>query len=434
MGGKPIIVHAINGLIASGVISELVVVANSDWIERVTRMLSDASEGVALSIVPGGTTRTDSTQAGLAALSQDVGIVVIHDAARPFIDGATVRASVEPILAGLADATDVLIPTSDTIVSVDGTGGWVVDVPPRSLLRRGQTPQSFLRSALDEAYAAHRASQSATSTTVFTDDIGLLLAHQPSARVAAVAGSHTNIKITYAEDLMTADALIRGPVSPPSSPTGRLTGSDCTAVMGGTSGIGLALVELLVEAGVPVLAGSRRTGHDITTASGRLGFLRQAVRDIGEVRHLVISAGDLTLCPVLELTDVEIERQVMVNFVGPVLAAKEAVGVLGSSLESVTFIGSSSYSRGRANYALYSAAKAALVAATQALAEEWTESGIRVNILVPERTRTPMRTRHFGDEPGAMLEPEKVAEEIVYLLAGSQSGLVVQVKDKGGGA
>ena len=71
---------------------------------------------------------------------------------------------------------------------------------------------------------------------------------------------------------------------------------------------------------------------------------------------------------------------------------------------------SSSYTRGRSGYSLYSSAKAAIVNLTQALADEWAASGVRVNCVNPERTGTPMRTKAFGEEPpGTLLSSEEVA-------------------------
>lgn len=429
VGGKLIIVRAIEGLLSSGVLSELVVVVHPDWIGEIERVLLDTELDVATSIVPGGTTRNHSTRAGLAALGSGIGIVMIHDAARPFIDGPTVKRCVQPIISGAADATDVVIPTSDTIVSVDDTGEWVVDVLRRGNLRRGQTPQTFVRPMLEAAYRAWSAD---TSPQVYTDDIGVLLGYEPRARVATVLGSQANLKITHVEDLMTADALLRQYASAGPFPAASLGPADGTAVFGGTSGIGSALVDRLLKEGVPVFAGSRRTGHDILTREGRLAFLRQATERLGQVRHLAICVGDLTVAPILGMSESDIDTQVRVNFLGPLLAARDAVQADGRSLDSITFLGSSSYTHGRAHYAVYSAAKAALVAATQALAEEWMEAGIRVNVLVPERTRTPMRTRHFGDESGPMLTADKVASEIITLISSGQTGVVVHVRDMGG--
>ncbi|MEN9740224.1 MAG: hypothetical protein RLZ72_490, partial [Actinomycetota bacterium] len=94
---------------------------------------------------------------------------------------------------------------------------------------------------------------------------------------------------------------------------------------------------------------------------------------------------------------------------------------------SIIGFGSSSYTRGRANYALYSSSKAALVNMTQAIADE--EPDVRINIVNPERTKTPMRVNAFGDEEGVtMLTAEEVAIATIRSLLSSETGSVFDVK------
>jgi 2-C-methyl-D-erythritol 4-phosphate cytidylyltransferase len=90
---------------------------------------------------------------------------------------------------------------------------------------------------------------------------------------------------------------------------------------------------------------------------------------------------------------------------------------------------SSSYTRGRSGYSLYSSAKAATVNLTQALADEWAADGIRVNCVNPERTRTPMRIKAFGDEPAnSLLTSEAVARTSVDVLISQLTGHVIDVR------
>src|SRR3954449_1515068 len=88
-----------------------------------------------------------------------------------------------------------------------------------------------------------------------------------------------------------------------------------------------------------------------------------------------------------------------VNYLAPVFIAQAFHRPLRESRGSLLLFTSSSYTRGRGSYSLYSSAKAATVNLTQALADEWATDGIRVNCINPERTATPMRTRAFGAEP-----------------------------------
>ena len=90
---------------------------------------------------------------------------------------------------------------------------------------------------------------------------------------------------------------------------------------------------------------------------------------------------------------------------------------------------SSSYTRGRAEYSLYSSTKAATVNLTQALADEWSEDGVRINCINPERTQTPMRAKAFGEEPaGSLLSSDKVARTSVDVLLSDLTGHVIDVR------
>jgi 2-C-methyl-D-erythritol 4-phosphate cytidylyltransferase len=93
------------------------------------------------------------------------------------------------------------------------------------------------------------------------------------------------------------------------------------------------------------------------------------------------------------------------------------------------FFTSSSYTRGRSGYSLYSSAKAAVVNLTQALADEWAPTGVRVNCINPERTGTPMRTKAFGDEPpDSLLESTAVAQASLDTLISAETGHIIDIR------
>ena len=90
---------------------------------------------------------------------------------------------------------------------------------------------------------------------------------------------------------------------------------------------------------------------------------------------------------------------------------------------------SSSYTRGRALYSTYSSAKAGIVNLMQALSEELINDGIRVNIVNPERTATPMRFHAFGKEPkNSLLNPNIVATVALKVLLSELTGQVIDVR------
>ena len=93
------------------------------------------------------------------------------------------------------------------------------------------------------------------------------------------------------------------------------------------------------------------------------------------------------------------------------------------------FYTSSSYTRGRAFYSLYSSTKAAVVNFVQAIAQEWEASGVKVNCINPERTKTPMRERNFGvEDASTLLTAETVAKESLKTLLSDFTGQVIDVK------
>ena len=118
-----------------------------------------------------------------------------------------------------------------------------------------------------------------------------------------------------------------------------------------------------------------------------------------------------------------------INYLAPLFIAQEFYPHLAETRGSLLLFTSSSYTRGRSGYSLYSSAKAAVVNLTQALADEWGESGVRVNCINPERTGTPMRTKAFGEEPPeSLLASEEVARASLDTLLGPGTGHVVDLR------
>ena len=123
------------------------------------------------------------------------------------------------------------------------------------------------------------------------------------------------------------------------------------------------------------------------------------------------------------------ERFRRTNLIAPALVAQEAFPHLKKTRGSLTLFTSSSYTRGRAGYALYSATKAGVVNLSQALSEEWAEAGVRINAINPQRTATPMRTAAFGEEPDeTLLSPAAVANATVAVIESKLTGQVVNVR------
>lgn len=120
---------------------------------------------------------------------------------------------------------------------------------------------------------------------------------------------------------------------------------------------------------------------------------------------------------------------VQTNYMGTVHVAIESFPYLKETRGKLIFFTSSSYTRGRAFYSIYSSTKAAIVNFVQAISQEWEGFGISVNCINPERTKTPMRIHNFGIEPdNTLLSAKQVAEATLSTLASDYTGQVIDVK------
>ncbi len=155
-------------------------------------------------VIEGGVNRPDSTRAALAAIAArepggDCG-VLLHDAARPLLDQRIIADCVAALR--VHDAAGVAVPASDTMV-VTGNGV-MQSMPRRETLLRCQTPQCFRLPVITRAHELAAADPGFAPT----DDCGVVLRYLPDVAVHVVPGSERNIKITYAQDLAVAEALL----------------------------------------------------------------------------------------------------------------------------------------------------------------------------------------------------------------------------------
>jgi 2-C-methyl-D-erythritol 4-phosphate cytidylyltransferase len=146
-------------------------------------------------IVPGGDTRAASVRAGLAAVPDDAGVIVVHDAARPLASTALFEAVVGAVRTDGAAGAIPVLPVGDTLKRI--SAGTVASTVDREGLVTVQTPQAFGAAALR---AAHRSQGEAT------DDAGLL--EQLGVTVRTVPGEVRNVKITRPEDLELAELYV----------------------------------------------------------------------------------------------------------------------------------------------------------------------------------------------------------------------------------
>jgi 2-C-methyl-D-erythritol 4-phosphate cytidylyltransferase/2-C-methyl-D-erythritol 2,4-cyclodiphosphate synthase len=193
IGGKPVARWSVEALLAAGARDVVVVIPLGDEGRAAT-----AFAGLPRwTTTPGGPTRAQSTLAGLKALREGApGIVLIHDAARPFLTGATIEA----LIAALADAPGSVpaLPIADTLKRRDADGG-AVSTAARDGLWRAQTPQAFRFDDIVQAY------ESWPDGETPTDDAQVM--ERAGGGITLTRGDPMLMKLTYAEDFAMAETL-----------------------------------------------------------------------------------------------------------------------------------------------------------------------------------------------------------------------------------
>ena len=198
IGDRPVLAVAAAAAAASPAVAMLVVTAPPGLEERAAGCVEFLGKPV--TIVSGGETRQASVRAALAALPDDVDVVAVHDAARPFAPPDLFTAVIEAVRDGAAGAIPV-IPVADTVKRVHD--GVVITTLDREDLALAQTPQAFRVDLLREAHAHAEASGLGV-----TDDASLL--ELAGGTVRAVPGDAQNFKITTLLDLAHAETRIGG--------------------------------------------------------------------------------------------------------------------------------------------------------------------------------------------------------------------------------
>ena len=201
-------------------------------------------------------------------------------------------------------------------------------------------------------------------------------------------------------------------------------------IFGGSYGIGAEMAAIAKKHGAKVHSFSRSlNGVDIASLEDVRMSLQNVAAEEQRIDYVVNTAALLIREPLNNMTYADVCKVINVNYLGMVNVALESFPYLKSSKGTLLFYTSSSYTRGRAFYSLYSSTKAAVVNFVQAISQEWESNGVRVNCINPERTKTPMRVRNFGIEDDAtLLKAETVAIESLKTLLSDFTGQVIDVK------
>lgn len=206
IGGRPVIAHTLDTFLRWQRRGPIVVVIHPDDEELYAAATSRLSASD-ITLAFGGDTRQRSVYEGLKALSAtEATHVMIHDAARPFVDHAMLDRIADAFDNGI-DAVLPAVAVTDTLKR-GGSDGLVHETVPRSGLYAAQTPQSFL---LSEIRSAHEKA-AALRRDDFTDDAAI--AEWAGLPVSIVEGSVDNIKLTVKRDMTMADERLSAAALP----------------------------------------------------------------------------------------------------------------------------------------------------------------------------------------------------------------------------
>jgi 2-C-methyl-D-erythritol 4-phosphate cytidylyltransferase/2-C-methyl-D-erythritol 2,4-cyclodiphosphate synthase len=195
LAGRTVLQRSVDAFDRSGRVHEIIVTVPPDLLSSGALTLRTAA--TPLRIVAGGARRQDSVANGVKAAGDRADIVVIHDAARPFVSEALIGRTIDA--AAEHGAAIAAVVASDTVKRASEDGAVVCETLPRQTIHLAQTPQAFRRHVLDAALALGRRGAEATDEAA--------LAEQAGHSVRLVAGEPTNIKITTPDDLALARVL-----------------------------------------------------------------------------------------------------------------------------------------------------------------------------------------------------------------------------------
>ena len=194
--GRVLLAESLERLERSDWIDAIVIVAPEGWEEPAILLAEELSAGKVSACVPGGATRAESVRAGVGEVPEEAAVILVHDAARPFLPEEVV----ERVLTALGEGWDGAVPglrVADTIKRMSPDGS-VVETLDRDGLVAVQTPQAFVAPMLRRAFK--------TPPRNVTDCAALVEA--AGGRVRVVEGDARLLKVTTPNDLQLVERLL----------------------------------------------------------------------------------------------------------------------------------------------------------------------------------------------------------------------------------
>jgi 2-C-methyl-D-erythritol 4-phosphate cytidylyltransferase len=197
LGGRPLYTWSAGAFLASPLIGQVVIVVAPGDVRTVAAACARRFKDARLRVVAGGAERQDSVRLGLEAVDAHFEVVLVHDAARPFLKQSLIRACAQG--ARLSGGAVACVPVKDSIkLSEEG----ILQALPREKLWAAQTPQTYQAHLLRDAHA-----EALKRKAYYTDEAGLCEA--AGIPTVAVPSYYENFKITTPEDLALARKIIK---------------------------------------------------------------------------------------------------------------------------------------------------------------------------------------------------------------------------------
>ena len=430
LAGKPIIEHTISTFHNSAHIDEIIIVSSNNCITQIQDIVVKQGFTKVKKIIFGGKERYESSLAAIIGTEQDSEQfdinLIFHDAVRPLVNDRIIR---DVVLAlDHYNAVDVVVPTTDTMISADPITNTIDSVPERKRLRNVQTPQGFSWKTIKLAYEIALKDPNFTTT----DDCGVVFKYLPDEKIYLVTGESSNVKLTYKEDLQIIDKLLQLKLTKNiwnkvNRPTLSLLQNKVIVVVGGISDIGAEMAEVAAAYQANVVMASTRTGTDVTNLDALKTEFAAIYSEYRHIDYVVNASGILTKQPIELMDYADVLETIRVNYTETVNVAIAAFEYLRESRGHLLNFTPPSLTSG-SYYSLYSASKAAVVNLTQALAEEWHTQYVRVNCISPEQADAPTRGQVSGIEVAeALLSVKDITLFSLCVLSQQETGHVYDI-------
>jgi 2-C-methyl-D-erythritol 4-phosphate cytidylyltransferase len=200
LGGVPLLARTLLAFERAETVDDIVLVVRPGDQAAIEALVGNAGILKVRALIPGGEERQDSVRLALAsATARNAGIVMVHDGARPFVDGGLIAKVAAAALA--SGAALAAVRPKDT-VKLSGAGEGMLSTPDRAGCWLAQTPQAFRTGLLVEAME-----KAVTDRFRGTDDASLV--ERLGRPIVIIEGSYRNIKITTPEDMEIAEILLK---------------------------------------------------------------------------------------------------------------------------------------------------------------------------------------------------------------------------------